>query len=232
MATLLLVEDDGSLAESVAKGLVAAGHRVEIARDGEAALRLFDRLSPDLVLLDWGLPRIDGLDVLRAIRERSAVPVLMLTARDDVADRVVGLELGADDYLVKPFAGRELEARVKALLRRGERLRTSLMAESTGDGADLVLGPLVVSAARHQATLAGREVPLTPQELALLRLLARHPGRAFSRSFLLESVWGGEGTDAGRAVDNAISRLRRKLGDAGAWIEPVWGVGYRLRAPE
>jgi DNA-binding response OmpR family regulator len=192
-------------------------------------LELRARHQPDLVILDWMLPKLDGLDVLRHIRQSSAVPVLMLTARGEEADRVIGLEVGADDYLTKPFSMRELIARVRALLRRIERVQQILAADRDGAGLPIVYGPLRLDPAAYQAALDGNPLDLTRTEFELLRLLLRNPGRAFSRSYLLDTVWGEEYVAGDRSVDNAILRLRRKLGDLGEAIETVWGVGYRLR---
>jgi DNA-binding response OmpR family regulator len=153
----------------------------------------------------------------------------MLTARGEEADRVVGLELGADDYLTKPFSLRELVARVRALLRRHELIRQTILADRAPDPAPLGYGPLRVDPAHHLAELAGQPVDLTPHEFALLRLFVANPGRTFSRTYLLDTVWPADCVTGDRAVDNAVSRLRKKLGPAGEAIEAVWGVGYRLR---
>ena len=228
--TILLVEDAQELAHIITRELEAAGYRVLRAKDGRTALDRHAQDRPDLVLLDWMLPAgPSGIDVLRQIRQTAATPVLMLTARGEEADRVIGLELGADDYLPKPFSMRELIARVRALLRRDELLRQTLAADRGGDGADVTYGPLRLDPERHLAELAGEPLELTPNEFALLRLLARHPGRAFSRSYLLDTVWGQDYVTGDRAVDNAVFRLRKKLGPLDEAIEAVWGVGYRLR---
>lgn len=230
MATILLVEDETDLGRLVVRELEAAGYRVRHAADGSAALRYFEAAPPDLVVLDWLLPGLDGLEVLRRLRQTSAVPVLMLTARAEEVDRVIGLEVGADDYLTKPFGTRELVARVRALLRRHERLQEQLAADRAEGIAALQLGPLELDPAAHLARLAGEPLDLTRTEFGLLHLLLRNRGRAFSRSYLRESVWGEPAVEGDRAVDNAILRLRRKLGPLGEAIETVWGVGYRLRA--
>jgi DNA-binding response OmpR family regulator len=233
MATVLLVEDADDLARVVARELGANGYRVVRVVDGRSALVAHDRERPDLVILDWMLPELDGLAVLRELRRGSATPVLMLTARTEEVDRVLGLELGADDYLTKPFSVRELLARVHALLRREERLRESMAADrAIGDERPIDHGPLRLDPVRHAATVAGAPVELSPQEFELLALLMRHPGRAFSRAYLLDAIWGVEAVTGDRSVDNAVMRLRRKLGDAGDLVETVWGIGYRLRASE
>jgi DNA-binding response OmpR family regulator len=173
---------------------------------------------------------MDGLEVLRRLRQDSAVPVLMLTARSDEVDRVIGLEVGADDYLTKPFGTRELIARVRALLRRHERLQEMLASDRTEGTAPLRLGPLELDPQAHEARLAGAPLGLTRTEFGLLQLLIRNRGRAFSRTYLRDAVWGELPVEGDRSVDNAVLRLRRKLGPLGEAIETVWGVGYRLRA--
>ena len=230
VATILLVEDEMELGRLVGGELEAAGYRVRHAPDGATALRLFAEGPPDLVVLDWLLPGLDGLEVLRRLRQTSAAPVLMLTARAEEVDRVVGLELGADDYLTKPFGTRELVARVRALLRRQQRLEELLAADRAEGTVALRLGPLALDPAAHLARLDGAPLDLSRTEFALLHLLLRHPGRAFSRAYLLDAVWG-EQYVGDRAVDNAVLRLRKKLGPTGEAIETVWGVGYRLRPP-
>jgi DNA-binding response OmpR family regulator len=227
--TILLVEDTRELADVIARELEAAGYHVVRATDGRAALERHERERPDLILLDWMLPGLSGLDVLRHIRQTAPTPVLMLTARGEEADRVIGLELGADDYLPKPFSMRELVARVRALLRRDELLRQTIAADRDGDDSVIAYGPLRLDSERHLAELDGEPLELTPNEFNLLRLLARHPGRAFSRGYLLDTVWGQDYVTGDRAVDNAMFRLRKKLGPLGESIEAVWGVGYRLR---
>ena len=232
MTTILLVEDARELAQVIARELEAAGYRVLRANDGRAALDLLGRERFDLVVLDWMLPGISGLDVLRELRRSGSTPVLMLTARGEETDRVIGLELGADDYLTKPFGMRELVARVRALLRREELLRQTLAADRGPGAAPVAYGPLRLDPERHLATLDGEPLDLTPNEFALLGLLLRHPGRAFSRSYLLDAVWGDDYVGGDRSVDNAVFRLRKKLGPLGEAIEAVWGVGYRLRPSE
>jgi DNA-binding response OmpR family regulator len=230
MATVLLVEDEEQLARLIQRELEAAGFRVRHALDGTAALRLFADDPPDVVVLDWMLPGIDGLEVLRRLRQSSAVPVLMLTARAEEVDRVIGLEIGADDYLTKPFGTRELVARVRALLRRQERLEELLSADRAAGTAPLRLGPFELDPAAHLARLDGAALDLTRTEFGLLHLLLRNRGRAFSRAYLRDAVWGESSFEGDRSVDNAILRLRKKLGPLGEAIETVWGVGYRLRA--
>ncbi len=229
MTTILLIEDADDLAIAVARELTLAGFTVTRAASGEEGLRRFAQAAPDLVLLDWMLPGMDGLTVLRGLRHASPVPVLMLTARGDELDRVQGLEVGADDYLTKPFSMLELIARVRALLRRVELVRAQLAADRALAGDQVAYGPLRLDSTAHAASLAGAALDLSPTEFALLHLLLRQPGRAFSRAYLIETVWGGTAVEGDRAVDNVILRLRRKLGPLGARIETVWGIGYRLQ---
>jgi DNA-binding response OmpR family regulator len=204
------------------------------APDGETALSLHEREQPDLIILDWMLPGMDGLEVLRTLRQAEhATPVLMLTARGDEVDRVVGLEVGADDYLTKPFSMRELIARVHAMLRRVQRIREMIAADRASQVSDVIhYGDLCVDPAAHAAEIAGQRLDLSKTEFDLLYLFLRNPGRAFSRNYLLDTVWGQDYVTGDRSVDNAVSRLRKKLGAMGDSVETVWGVGYRLRPPE
>ncbi|MHB0875399.1 MAG: response regulator transcription factor [Anaerolineae bacterium] len=229
LKTLLLIEDAADLSKVVARELGAAGYRVVCAADGPAGLRRHEEEHPDAVILDWMLPGLDGLEVLRRLRRHATTPVLMLTARGDEADRVIGLELGADDYLTKPFSMRELLARVRALLRRSELLQQTRSSDREGDAAPLAYGDLEVQPAYYIATIAGKQLDLSRTEFGLLRLLLANPGRAFSRAYLLDTIWGETYFGGDRSVDNAVLRLRRKLGPVGDAIETVWGVGYRLR---
>jgi len=229
LSTILLVEDAADLARVIARELEASGYRVLQATDGVAALEMYTRHRPDLVILDWMLPGIDGLTVLRRLRQISPVPVLMLTARSEELDRVVGLEVGADDYLTKPFSMRELIARVRALLRRLERVEQILSADREMVATPITYAGLYLDPQAHQASLDGALLELSRTEFALLHLLLRNPGRAFSRAYLLETVWDETYTGGDRSVDNAIMRLRKRMGRLGEAIETVWGVGYRLR---
>jgi DNA-binding response OmpR family regulator len=228
MTTILLVEDAPDLAQVILRDLESEGYRVLHAVDGVAALDLLATQPPDLVILDWMLPKLNGLEVLRRLRQSSAVPVLMLTARSEEADRVIGLEVGADDYLTKPFSMRELVARIHALLRRIEHVQAILAADRSSDTSPVCYGPLQLDPSGYRATLEGAPLDLTRTEFDLLHLLLRNPGRAFSRSYLLDTVWGENYVTGDRSVDNAILRLRKKLGALGNGIETVWGVGYRL----
>ena len=218
---VLVVDDDVTVADVVRRYLERDGYTVALAADGETALRLAGEHEPDLVVLDLMLPGIDGLEVCRRLRSTSDVPVIMLTALGEEADRVVGLQLGADDYVTKPFSPRELALRVASVLRRA---RTS-----TTDGTVLRDGDLEIDVAARRATLRGVELSLTVRELDLLAFLLRHSGQAFSRAELLERVWGWTFGDQS-TVTVHVRRLREKVEDDPARprrIATVWGVGYR-----
>jgi two-component system response regulator MtrA len=228
-ARILLVEDDPSIREAVALGLRGAGFTVTTAADGEAGLARWRADAPDLVLLDVMLPRLDGFEVCRAIRRESTIPVVMLTARADTLDVVVGLESGADDYLRKPFDMPELVARVRAALRRR---RTEA---GPGETAQLHLGPLRIDTAGRTVERDGSEVALTRTEFDLLVELARHPGQVFTRDTLLDHVWGYDYLGDSRLVDVAIGRLRAKVEADAAnprLVLTVRGAGYKAARPE
>ncbi len=229
MPRILLVEDAADLAQIVAKELRLDGYEVLVAVTGSDALKLHETHHPDLIILDWMLPGIDGLEVLRRIRQSAITPVLMLTARTEDVDRIVGLEVGADDYLTKPFNIRELLARVRALLRRVTLIRQTVEADRRQGDQPLGYGELRLDPAAHRATLGDVVLDLSHTEFDLLSLFLRNPGRAFGRAYLLEMVWGEPALGSDRSVDNAILRLRKKLGALGEAIETVRGVGYRLR---
>ncbi len=229
MTTILLVEDAYDLAQVIIRELEASGYSILHASDGLTALHLHAKEQPALVILDWLLPKLDGLEVLRRLRQAAPTPVLMLTARGEEADRVVGLELGADDYLTKPFSMRELVARVRALLRRAELVQQILKADSTAADSPLTRDLLYLDPQAHLTTLDSQPLDLSPTEFSLLHLLLRSPGRAFSRAYLLDTVWGETYIGGDRSVDNTVLRLRKKLGPMGEAIETVWGIGYRLR---
>jgi DNA-binding response OmpR family regulator len=217
---ILVVEDEDAIADPLVAGLRREGYDVSRVATGEGAL---EAASPaDLVLLDLRLPDVDGLDVCRRIREHSRVPIIVVTARGEEADRVVGLELGADDYLVKPYGLRELIARIRAVVRR-----TGSLGETNGP---LQVGGLEIDERARRATLEGRELELTPKEFELLAALARDPGAAVSRQRLLAEVWQTSWYGSSKTIDVHVAALRRKLGDPG-WIETVRGIGFRLRVP-
>jgi two-component system, OmpR family, response regulator RegX3 len=216
---LLLVEDEDAIAEPLAEGLRREGFVVERVATGEAALAA---ATPDLVLLDVGLPDTDGFSVCRELRSRSAVPIIMVTAKGEEVDRVVGLELGADDYIVKPFGFRELLARIRAVMRRtSERAATQRHTQ---------IGPLELDERGRRAKVDGRELELTPKEFDLLVLLARDPGAVVSKAEILQEVWQTTWFGSAKTIDVHVAALRRKLGDP-SWIETVRGVGMRLHVP-
>jgi two-component system response regulator RegX3 len=215
---ILVVEDEDAIAEPLTEGLRREGFDVERAATGQEAL---DAAEPDLVLLDLRLPDVDGIEVCRRLREDSRVPIIVVSARGEEVDRVVGLELGADDYVVKPFALRELIARIRAVMRRVD-TRTQGARPQRVDG-------LEVDQRARRATLDGQELPLTPREFDLLALLVSEPGAAFSRGRIFEEVWKTRWFGSPKTIDVHVAALRRKLRDPG-WIETVRGVGFRLRA--
>ncbi|MBF6096621.1 response regulator transcription factor [Nocardia cyriacigeorgica] len=218
---ILVVDDEITIAESVGARLRAEGFVVELAHDGPAAVAAAEARRPDLVVLDVMLPGFDGLEVCRRIQAAHPVPVLMLTARTDETDQLVGLGVGADDYLTKPFSLRILTARVHALLRRVER-------SAEGDGAAIVVGDLRIDLDERRVWRAGVETQLTPLEFDLLARLARRPRAVLARERLLEEVWDWADAAGSRAVDSHIKALRRKLG--ADLIRTVHGVGYALEA--
>ncbi len=223
---ILVVEDDATIAAAVADRLRGEGFEVEVAADGLAGVAAWERLRPDLVVLDLMLPGIDGLEVCRRIQRDGHVPVVMLTARDDETDLLVGLTVGADDYLTKPFSPRELVARIRAVLRRSEQTAAATAATATGAAEEIVVGALQIDVGRRRVHAAGTEVALTATEFDLLVALASPPGLVKSRERLLADVWGYRDGSGARTVDSHVRSLRRKLGDG--VIRTVFGVGYAL----
>jgi DNA-binding response OmpR family regulator len=226
---ILVVEDEHNIASLLKLYLSDAGFSVAWVADGAKALDEADRLHPALVILDLMLPGLDGLEICRLLRSRSRVPVIMLTARDSEIDRIVGLELGADDYITKPFSPRELVARVKAVLRRTEEGGGG-PGQAEADLAILSLGTVVVDPARREARAGDRPVELTAKEFDLLAFLIRNRGIAFSRDRLLERVWGYLQPVDSRTVDSHVRSLRAKLGDAAGIVKTLRGVGYKAEA--
>lgn len=229
LTKILLVEDALQLAQVICRELEASNYEVFYAANGLIALDLFAQRKPDLIILDWMLPGLDGLEVLRQIRKNSFVPVLMLTAREMEMDRVIGLEVGADDYLTKPFSMRELLARIYALLRRAQHTRSVIEADRSTPVGQLCYENLTINAQTFEVSLTGAALELTRIEFGLLQLFIANPGVAFNRAYLLDSIWGQNFVSGDRSVDSAVARLRKKLGNLGEAIEPVWGIGYRLR---
>ncbi|MDQ2714152.1 MAG: response regulator transcription factor [Chloroflexota bacterium] len=248
MAQILVVEDEVDICNLIRDKLEADGHTVAQAFDGAAALVAVEKHRPQLIILDWMLPGMDGLAVCRELRQNYLVPIIMLTARSEEIDRVLGLEVGADDYISKPFSMRELLARVRAMLRRveldsrgpslaagdareqppGNASASANASSLPSEPAPIVYGPLRINVADRVVTLNDAQIDLTPKEYELIFLLASHPGRAFSREFLLQHLWGYDYDGFDRTVDTHMTRLRKKLGPLGEKIVTVWGVGYRL----
>jgi DNA-binding response OmpR family regulator len=247
MPKILVVEDETDVNNLIKTQFEREGYEVSQAFDGPGALQQVERHQPDLVILDWMLPGMDGLSVCREIRRTHLMPIIMLTARGEEIDRVVGLEVGADDYVVKPFGVRELLARVRALLRRvaldtsepgpssvagaeqaGSMGPTSTSAGGPSEGV-LVHGPLRIDLTGRTVYIDGQPVDLTRREFDLLALFVSNPGRAFSRAYLVERLWSDEFEVFDRAVDSHILRLRKKLGNVGSQIVTVWGIGYRFQ---
>ncbi len=234
-ARLLLVEDDDALRDLLARRFSDAGYTVETAATGPDGLAAASAALPDLVLLDVMLPGLDGLDVCRRLRaEHPLLPILLLTARADELDRVVGLEVGADDYITKPFSVQEVVARVRAALRRS-RAVTERLGMDVAAVDILEAGPLRIDAVRRDVTRAGAPVHLTVREFDLLLFLARHPERPFTRAQLLEQIWGITYAGYDRTIDSHVQRLRAKVeDDAGnpRVVRTVWGVGYKFGGGE
>lgn len=219
---ILVVDDDPSLRQVVVQYLRSEGYAISEAADGQSALDAWRNERPDLIVLDWMLPRLSGLDVARQIRQAGGTPIVMLTARAEEPDKLLGLELGADDYLTKPFSLRELGARIRAVLRRS--------GSGQAEQEVLTLGDLAVNLAAHTVTRGDEEIALTPTEFKLLAILARSPNRVFSRLQLMEGAIGDYYVGYERTIDSHISHLRRKLGGE-SLIQTVHGTGYKLVPP-
>jgi two-component system, OmpR family, response regulator RegX3 len=225
-ARVLIVEDEASLAEAIQYNLEREGFTVDVASDGPAALERFRLHSPDLVLLDLMLPEMPGLDVCRVIREESTVPIVMVTAKDTEADKVTGLELGADDYVTKPFSMRELVSRVRANIRR------SRMAAGSGPRDELLEGgPVRMDVAKHEVTVRGRIVALPPKEFELLETFLSRPGRLLTRDYLIGEVWGSDYFGDTKTLDVHVKRIRQKIEEdphAPVHLQTVRGLGYKF----
>jgi DNA-binding response OmpR family regulator len=224
---ILLVEDETAITEPLAEALEREGFSARVAGTAADALRMAAESAPDLVLLDIGLPDGSGLDVCRELRREGEVPVIMLTARGSEADRVAGLELGADDYVVKPFSAREVTARVRAVLRRA--------TASAGSRERIAIGDLELDTGRHTATLSGEQLELSRKEFELLRTLMERAGNVITRQTLIEDVWDMNWFGSTKTLDVHMSGLRKKLGDDAAdprYIHTVRGVGFRFAAPD
>ncbi len=222
-ASILVVDDDMNICELLRLYLEKEGYRVLSAGDGEAALAVFQKEHPDLLVLDLMLPKLDGMEVCRAVRKISSVPIIMLSAKGETLDKVLGLEMGADDYIAKPFEAKELVARVRAVLRRS-------MAQTETAEKAVAYPSIRISLTTYALTLGGQTISVPPKELELLYHLASHPNRVYTREQLLEEVWGFDYFGDSRTVDVHVKRLREKLeGFEDGWqLKTVWGVGYKF----
>ena len=222
---ILIVDDDTNIAELISLYLTKEFYQVQIVEDGEQALQVFDTFQPNLVLLDLMLPGIDGYQVCRELRSRSNTPIIMLSAKGEVFDKVLGLELGADDYMIKPFDSKELVARVKAVLRRFQPSRTDEVPT-----AKIVQYPdLIINQSNYSVIYQGNSIDMPPKELELLYFLASSPNQVFTREQLLDHIWGYEYIGDTRTVDVHIKRLSEKIKDHPAWrLATVWGIGYKF----
>jgi len=223
---ILIVDDDNNIAELISLYLIKECFETKICNDGESAINVFDSFAPNLVLLDLMLPGIDGYQVCREIRTRSQVPIIMLSAKGEVFDKVLGLEMGADDYMEKPFDSKELVARVKAVLRR-YKPQTQELSES--DDKVVRYPDLEINMTNYSVTYMGDRVDMPPKELELLYFLAASPNHVFTREQLLDQIWGYEYVGDTRTVDVHIKRLREKLRDHDNWsLKTIWGIGYKF----
>lgn len=228
---ILIVDDDSNIAELISLYLIKECFDTFIVNDGEEALKQFQLYQPNLILLDLMLPGIDGYEVCRTIRKTSNVPIIMLSAKGEVFDKVLGLELGADDYMNKPFDSKELVARVKAVLRRfHEPVTVTSAADVPAQAGEFVEYPdLVVNLSNYEVTYEGRTIEMPPKELELFYFLASHPNQVFTREQLLDHIWGYEYMGDTRTVDVHIKRLREKIKDHEGWrLATVWGIGYKF----
>ncbi|WP_375168942.1 response regulator transcription factor [Gardnerella vaginalis] len=227
LRTILVVEDEPDLATAIAQRITAQGWRARVAADGASAVRAAEQLKPDLIIMDIMLPIMDGIEATHRIIAKRPVPILMLTARDAEADKIVGLSAGADDYMTKPFSPRELIARCAALLRRVE--RAAQIAKTMENERTLNFGALIIKPRQRQVMLNDEEVHFTPTEFDLLATFARHPHNVFKREELLEQVWDWPDASGTRTVDSHIKSLRHKIGSE--WIRTVHGIGYAFEPP-
>ena len=227
---IMIVDDDENIAELISLYLIKECYETLIVTDGEAALKAFPEFRPSLILLDLMLPGIDGYQVCREIRTHSQVPIIMLSAKGEVFDKVLGLELGADDYMIKPFDSKELVARVKAVLRRYHQIQQAASPAPAGRQENRVdYQDLSINLTNYSVTYMGRNIEMPPKELELLYFLASHPNQVFTREQLLDNIWGYEYAGDTRTVDVHIKRLREKIKDRDSWaLTTVWGVGYKF----
>ncbi len=231
MATgkILIVDDDTNICELLRLYIAKEGFEASIANDGETALKMFDSVSPDLILLDIMLPGLDGWQVCRELRKKSSVPIIMLTAKGEVFDKVLGLELGADDYVVKPFETKEVVARINAVLRRSVR-----NSGRQDDSKEVSYENLTINLTNYELRVKGQQVDTPPKEMELIYHLASNPNRVFTRDQLLDEVWGFDYYGDSRTVDVHVKRLREKLeGVSDKWaLKTLWGVGYKFEVKE
>ena len=226
---ILIVDDDNNIAELISLYLTKECYDTKIVNDGEEALSAFEQYNPNLILLDLMLPGIDGYQVCREIRAKNNVPIIMLSAKGEIFDKVLGLELGADDYILKPFDSKELVARVKAVLRRSQPVKT----ESVVELKYVEYPDLVVNLSNYSVMYNGKPIDMPPKELELLYFLASSPNQVFTREQLLDHIWGYEYIGDTRTVDVHVKRLREKIKDHASWsIATVWGIGYKFEVSE
>ena len=235
MKKILVVDDEKPISDIIKFNLTKEGYDVYTAYDGQEALEQVEEVNPDLVILDLMLPKIDGLEVAREVRKTHDMPIIMVTAKDSEIDKVLGLEMGADDYVTKPFSNRELVARVKANLRRQSAVAANSQAEEENANSDITIGDLTIHPEAYMVSKHGDKIELTHREIELLHYLAKHIGQVMTREHLLQTVWGYDYFGDVRTVDVTVRRLREKIEDNPS--RPVWlvtrrGVGYYLRNPE
>ncbi|GET05040.1 response regulator YycF [Ligilactobacillus agilis] len=235
MKKILVVDDEKPISDIIKFNLTKEGYDVYTAYDGQEALEQVEEVNPDLVILDLMLPKIDGLEVAREVRKTHDMPIIMVTAKDSEIDKVLGLEMGADDYVTKPFSNRELVARVKANLRRQSAVAANSQAEEENANSDITIGDLTIHPEAYMVSKHGNKIELTHREFELLHYLAKHIGQVMTREHLLQTVWGYDYFGDVRTVDVTVRRLREKIEDNPS--RPVWlvtrrGVGYYLRNPE
>ena len=227
---ILIVDDDNNIAELISLYLAKECFDTKIVNDGEEALQAFETYSPNLILLDLMLPGIDGYQVCREVRTKSNIPIIMLSAKGEIFDKVLGLELGADDYMMKPFDSKELVARVKAVLRRYQPVKTE---EPASDIKCVKYTDLVINLSNYSVLYRGEQVDMPPKELELLYFLASSPNQVFTREQLLDHIWGYEYIGDTRTVDVHVKRLREKIKDHANWsLATVWGIGYKFEVRE
>ena len=226
---ILIVDDDENIAELISLYLTKECYETKIVYDGEEALKVFPSFKPNLILLDLMLPGIDGYQVCRELRASSQVPIIMLSAKGEIFDKVLGLELGADDYMIKPFDSKELVARVKAVLRRYQAAPPPAAPAVTQQGDYVEYPDLIVNLTNYAVTYKGHSIEMPPKELELLYFLASSPNQVFTREQLLDQIWGYEYIGDTRTVDVHIKRLREKIRDSDSWaLSTVWGIGYKF----